>query len=106
MNLAFLSVGAVGVISVAAHWTAALHRELVDAVFKGDLETAQAVNRQLLPSYTFETSDAAPNPVPTKAMLRVLGHAVGECRLPMGPTPEGLEDEARRLAADLDLLTQ
>jgi 4-hydroxy-tetrahydrodipicolinate synthase len=106
LNLAFLSVGAVGVISVAAHWTAALHRELVDAVFKGDLETAQAVNHQLLPSYAFVTSDAAPNPVPTKAMLRVLGHAVGECRLPMGPTPAGLEDEARKLAADLDLLTQ
>ncbi|MDQ6696780.1 MAG: 4-hydroxy-tetrahydrodipicolinate synthase [Actinomycetota bacterium] len=105
LNLPFLAVGAVGVISVAAHWTAGLHRELVDAVIKGDMEAAQAVNHQLLPSYGFETSEAAPNPVPTKAMLRVLGHAVGECRLPMGPTPDGLEAEARELAADLELLT-
>jgi 4-hydroxy-tetrahydrodipicolinate synthase len=104
LNLAFLAVGAVGVISVAAHWSAGLHRELVDAVMKGDMDTARAVNDQLLWSYEFETSDDAPNPVPAKAMLRIMGHAVGECRLPMGPTPEGLEDEARELAAELDLL--
>jgi hypothetical protein len=30
-------------------------------------------------------------------MLRTLGHAVGECRSPMGPTPHGLEDDARKV---------
>ena len=46
LNLPFLAVGAVGVISVAAHWTRrALHRELVDAVFKGDMETARTRQR-------------------------------------------------------------
>ena len=104
LNLPFLAVGAVGVISVAAHWSAPLHRELVDAVVKGDMESARQANDRLLGSYAFETSDDAPNPVPAKAMLRVLGHAVGECRLPMGPTPDGLEDDARRLAAELGLL--
>ncbi len=104
LNLAFLAVGAVGVISVAAHWSAGLHRELVDAVFKGDMDAARDVNDRLLSSYAFESSLAAPNPVPTKAMLRVLGHSVGECRLPMGPTPDGLEDDARQLAVELELL--
>ncbi len=104
LHLALLAIGAVGVISVAAHWTAGLHRELVDAVIKGDLDAARTVNDQLIPSYDFENGDLAPNPVPTKAMLRVLGHPVGECRLPMGPTPDGLDDEARRLASDLGLL--
>jgi len=106
LALPFLAVGAVGVISVAAHWAAGLVRELVDAVLKGDMETAQAVNDRLLTSYAFQASDLAPNPVPAKAMLRVLGHAVGECRLPMGPTPEGLEGVAREIAADLDLLAE
>src|SRR5205807_1561156 len=46
-------------------------------------------------------NDAAPNPVPAKAMMRVLGHAVGECRSPMGPTPAGLEDRAREVLAEL-----
>jgi hypothetical protein len=34
-------------------------------------------------------------------MLRTLGLPVGEPRPPMGPTPDGLEDEARRIYADL-----
>jgi len=103
LNLPLLAVGAVGTISVAAHWTAGLHREMIDAYTKGDVATARTVNARLLPSYAFETGDAAPNPIPTKAMLRVLGWDVGECRLPMGPAPDGLEDEARALAADLGL---
>ena len=43
----------------------------------------------------YETGDLAPNPVPAKAMLRSLGRRVGEPRPPMGPTPPGLDDEAR-----------
>jgi len=42
--------------------------------------------------------------VPTKVMLDVLGHPVGECRLPMGPAPEGLRAEAERVAAELGLI--
>jgi hypothetical protein len=34
-------------------------------------------------------------------MMRVLGHDVGQCRLPIGPAPDGLEDEARRVLASL-----
>jgi 4-hydroxy-tetrahydrodipicolinate synthase len=57
----------------------------------------------MLPSFAFETSDEAPNPVPAKAMMRVLGQPAGRCRLPMGPEPDGLADRARAIAADLDL---
>jgi len=40
-------------------------------------------------------------PGPLRAMLRVLGLPVGQCRLPMGPGPAGLEDRARAVLADL-----
>ena len=30
-------------------------------------------------------------------MLRTLGHPVGQCRLPIGPAPEGLEETAREV---------
>ena len=53
-------------------------------------------------SHHFQSTDAAPNPIPAKAMMRVLGHSVGECRLPLGPAPEGLEAEARRLYDELN----
>jgi 4-hydroxy-tetrahydrodipicolinate synthase len=95
------AAGAVGVISVASHWAGVHMAEMVAAAEKGDLAHARQVNLRLLASYDFETSDSAPNPIPTKAMMRVLGHAVGQCRLPMGPAPEGLEDEARRVLANL-----
>ena len=101
LTLPLLAVGAVGVISVAGHWSAPEHVAMFDAWAKGDVDTAREINARLLPSFAFETGDAAPNPVPTKAMLRTLGLPVGEPRPPMGPTPDGLEDEARRIYADL-----
>jgi 4-hydroxy-tetrahydrodipicolinate synthase len=100
-TLPLLAVGAVGVVSVAAHWIGLEMAEMIAAFGKGDVAHAREVNARLLESYLFETGDAAPNPVPTKAMMRTLGLAVGECRLPMGPTPEGLEDRAREVYAAL-----
>lgn len=101
LTLPLLAVGAVGVISVAAHWSAPEHVAMMDAWDKGDTEEARRINARLLESFDYETGDLAPNPVPTKAMLRTLGLAVGEPRLPMGPTPEGLEDTAREVYARL-----
>ena len=101
LTLPLLAVGAVGVISVAAHWSAPEHVAMMDAWDKGDTAEATRVNQLLLESFDYETGDLAPNPVPTKAMLRTLGLPVGEPRLPMGPTPDGLEDTAREVYARL-----
>ncbi|MGB0114101.1 MAG: dihydrodipicolinate synthase family protein, partial [Ilumatobacteraceae bacterium] len=93
--------GAVGAIGVATHWCAPDHVAMFDAWERDDIAAARRINARQLESYEFETSDAAPNPVPSKAMLRTLGHAVGECRSPMGPTPSGLEQAARDVHARL-----
>jgi 4-hydroxy-tetrahydrodipicolinate synthase len=95
MTLPLLAVGAVGVISVASHWVGRQLAELVDAGTRGDFETARRVNARLIPSFDFETGDDAPNPIPTKTLLGVLGLRVGECRPPMGPAPDGLAARAR-----------
>jgi len=101
MTLPLLAVGAVGVISVASHWAAVQFGEMVDAFTKGDLDTARKANAGLLDSFAFETSDDAPNPVPAKALLRVVGLRVGQCRPPMGAAPPGLEDRARKVLEGL-----
>lgn len=101
LTLPLLSVGAVGTIGVATHWTAPDHVEMFAALEGGDLATATAVNQRMLPSFSFETGDLTPNPIPSKAMMRTLGFEVGQCRLPLGDAPEGLEDEARRVYAEL-----
>lgn len=95
MTLPLLAIGAVGAIGVATHWCAPDHREMFDAWERADIAAAQRINARQLESYEFESTDEAPNPVPSKAMLRTLGHDVGECRSPMGPTPHGLERAAR-----------
>jgi 4-hydroxy-tetrahydrodipicolinate synthase len=95
MTVPLLSVGAVGAIGVATHWCAPDHVEMFDAWDRNDISAVQKISTRQLESYDFETGEFAPNPVPAKAMLRTLGHSVGECRLPMGPTPPGLEDAAR-----------
>ena len=100
-TLPFLSVGAVGTIGVATHWTAPDHVAMFDAWEAGDIAGAQHANRRMLESFGFETGDLAPNPIPTKAMMRTLGFSVGECRLPVGPAPEGLEDRARQVYSNL-----
>ena len=97
MTLPLLAIGAVGVIGVATHWCAPDQVEMFDALERGDVLSAQRINARQLESFEFETGDVAPNPVPSKAMMRTLGHDVGECRSPMGPTPDGLEAAARQV---------
>jgi 4-hydroxy-tetrahydrodipicolinate synthase len=99
--LAQLAVGAVGIVGVATHWAGVETGEMITAFRKGDVEGARQQNARLIPSWDFESSDEAPNPVPTKAMLRVLGLPGGSCRLPMGPEPEGLEARAGAVLAGL-----
>ena len=102
LTLPLLAVGAVGVISVASHWVGRQLGEMIDACSKGDLETARRINAGLISSYDFESGDEAPNPIPTKTLLRVLGLKVGDCRPPMGPAPDWLADRARQVLKDLN----
>ena len=101
MTLPLLAVGAVGVVGVATHWTGDDHQEMFDRWEKGDLEGARLVNSRMLESFAFETGDDAPNPIPTKAMMRHLGIPVGQARLPMGDAPEFVEERAPQVWANL-----
>ncbi len=101
MTLPLLAVGAVGLIGVATHWAGPEHAEMMAVWEKGEPAAARAINARLLESFAFETSDLTPNPIPTKAMLRVLGLPAGQCRLPMGQAPAGLEDRARQVLRNL-----
>jgi 4-hydroxy-tetrahydrodipicolinate synthase len=96
-TLPLLAIGAVGTISVESHWAGELVAEMISAFGKGDVERAREVNARLIPSHEFQSSEDAPNPVPAKAMLRMMGQKVGHCRLPMGVEPDGLEERARRV---------
>jgi len=94
LTLPILSVGGVGVISVAAHWAGTAFGQMISAFRRGAVEEARAVNAALDESYRFQSTGDHPNPVPAKAMCRALGLAVGQCRLPHPPAPASLDEEA------------
>lgn len=101
LTLPLLASGAVGVVGVATHWTGTDHQEMFDLWEKGDIERARLVNSRMLESFAFETGDDAPNPIPTKAMMRHLGIAVGQARLPMGDAPAFVDERAPQVLANL-----
>ena len=102
MTLPLLAAGAVGVVGVATHWTGSDHQDMFKLWDKGDVVGARAVNARMLESFAFETGDEAPNPVPTKAMMRHRGLAVGQARLPMGVEPEWLAGRTEEVWANLE----
>jgi 4-hydroxy-tetrahydrodipicolinate synthase len=104
LTLPFASVGAVGIVSVAAHWAGVVFAEMLSCHRAGQVERATTLNQQLAESYRFESTDEFPNPVPAKAACRALGLPVGQCRLPHAPAPGSLEDQAKAVISRLSRL--
>lgn len=101
LTLPLLAVGAVGVIGVATHWSAIDHQQMFSCWQDGDTAGALAINQRLLESFAYETGDESPNPIPSKVMMNLLGIAVGECRLPMGPPADFVVEKAKVVLANL-----
>ena len=94
LTLPLMAVGAVGVIGVATAWSGTDHQLMFDLWEANDAAGARHVNSKLLESFSYETGDDAPNPIPAKAMMRYLGLPVGQARLPMGVAPAFVEERA------------
>ena len=81
LNLMFLSIGAVGFVSVCGHTVGESLRKMIDHWFRGEIAKAQEIHHRLLPVYTgtFKTQGA----ILTKAALSLLGLPGGKVRLPL-----------------------
>jgi 4-hydroxy-tetrahydrodipicolinate synthase len=98
LNLAWLTHGGVGVVSVVGHVSGPLQRELVEATARGDLATALAVHRRLLPVVR-AVMTRMPGVVAAKAALQLCGVlAERTVRLPLVAADDR---ELDLLAADL-----
>ncbi|HEV8562181.1 MAG TPA: 4-hydroxy-tetrahydrodipicolinate synthase [Actinophytocola sp.] len=90
VNLPWLSVGAVGFVSVIGHVVADRLRQLLDAYESGDVRTAREINTGLLP--VLRAFGRVGGVIFSKAALGARGVPVGEPRLPLPPaTPAELE---------------
>lgn len=101
LTLALLAVGAVGLVGTSTHWTGVEMGEMISSFSKGDVVTAREINARLIESFEFANSDTVVFSMAIKAMMRTLGIPVGECRLPLPRIPEGVEDRAREVWANL-----
>ena len=81
LTLAFLSVGAVGVVSVASNLFPAEVVSMVQAFRAGDTKSARDMHLKLLP--VFKDLFIEPNPVPAKTALSWRGVMSADCRLPL-----------------------
>ena len=81
LTLPFLSVGAVGVVSVVSNLFSAEVVALVQAFRAGDTKSARDMHLRLLP--LFKDLFIEPNPVPAKTALSWRGVMSAECRLPL-----------------------
>jgi 4-hydroxy-tetrahydrodipicolinate synthase len=81
LTLPFLSVGAVGVVSVASNLFPAEVVALVQSFRAGDTKSARDMHLKMLP--IFRDLFIEPNPVPVKTALAWRGAMTAECRLPL-----------------------
>ncbi len=81
LTLPILSMGGVGVISVASNIVPKDVAELVNAFSKGDKSKAEAINAKLLP--LIEALFIETNPIPVKTAAALMGLCSSRMRLPM-----------------------
>lgn len=99
LTLPMLSVGAMGVVSVASHVAGHQISSMIQAFLRGDGATALALHEQLLP--LCKALFCTTNPIPVKAALELIGWPVGAPRLPLLPAND---DVKRRLSEILAAL--
>jgi 4-hydroxy-tetrahydrodipicolinate synthase len=91
LTLPMLAVGAVGVISVAANLVPREIMALIDSYERGEVAEARQLHRSLFPLCR-ALLDLAPNPVPLKTALAMVGQGSGELRLPLTPMGDKARD--------------
>lgn len=86
MALPILSIGGVGVVSVASHIIGTEMQEMVKAFLEGNHAEAAKLHQKLLP--VMQGLFNAPSPAPVKTALQLKGLDVGSVRLPLVPLNE------------------
>jgi len=89
--LPMLSVGAVGVVSVASHLVGLQLKEMIESFQIGKVSKALAIHEKLQP--LFKALFMSTNPIPIKAALELSGWNVGSPRNPLSPLPSDMRKQ-------------
>tara|TARA_Y100001968_G_scaffold171892_1_gene157278 strand:+ start:1026 stop:1928 length:903 start_codon:yes stop_codon:yes gene_type:complete len=93
--LPMLSVGAVGVVSVASHLVGRRLKAMIEAYNSGQCKLALSYHEQLQP--LFKALFATTNPIPVKAALELIGWPVGSPRSPLLPLNNEMKENLSKI---------
>jgi 4-hydroxy-tetrahydrodipicolinate synthase len=102
LTLPLLSVGGIGVVSVASHLVGSQLQQMIQAFEKGQTHVATQIHLKLFP--LFKALFCTTNPIPLKVALKLQGWAVGSTRLPLGDPPAELSQTLEPVLRELSLL--
>ncbi|WP_267382909.1 4-hydroxy-tetrahydrodipicolinate synthase [Cyanobacterium sp. uoEpiScrs1] len=102
MTLPLLTVGGIGVVSVASHIVGQQIQEMVQAFWTGKATVARDINLKLFP--LFKALFCTTNPIPIKAALNLKGWKVGGLRPPLVELSPDLKQELESVLEHLSLV--
>jgi len=103
LTLPMLSVGAVGVVSVASHLAGDQLQQMVRAFEAGNVKEAAAIHLKLVP--LFKVLFSVTSPIPLKVALELQGWSVGKCRPPLCEETPELAQTVKETLIALDMLS-
>jgi 4-hydroxy-tetrahydrodipicolinate synthase len=95
LTLPMLSVGAVGVISVASHIVGKQMKAMIRKFFEGSISEALDIHNKLMP--VFKGLFTTTNPILVKSAMRITGFDCGGLRLPMNNASEEQEKALEKI---------
>lgn len=99
LTVPMMSVGAVGVVSVASNIIPKEMKQLVDLCSAGAFDQARAMHRKLYKF--FKAMFVETNPIPVKAGMAIRGLLDEEYRLPLCPPSDKNREFLRQILADV-----
>jgi 4-hydroxy-tetrahydrodipicolinate synthase len=104
LTLPVISLGGVGVVSVASNEIPKQMSEMTRAALANDWDEARRIHNKYLPLMQANFLEA--NPMPVKAVLAMMGRLEENFRLPMLPVKKETKARLERIASGLGLLKE
>lgn len=102
ITLPVISLGGVGIISVAGNEIPKEMSDLTSAALNNDWKTARQLHRKFLP--LMQANFIESNPMPVKTVLAMMGRVEEVFRLPMVPMKRDTRSKLHQIAAEVGLL--
>lgn len=104
LTLPLMTVGGVGVVSVASHLVGDRLQEMIRCFEAGDVAAAIQINLQLFP--LFKNLFCMTNPIPVKAALKLVGWPVGGVRPPLCDLLPEFQQKIAATLQDLNIVNE